>query len=127
MNTKEKTASIKAYLIQDRLDYPLTGLIITVDTNRIIADGLHGFNRQTTEEDQIRLLTNMVCGTTRYPCQNRIGKKVIDMRMLYGMLAGVLWVFLLAMATAQYGAEIPSDIQWLTTAIVVAGAMAGGD
>ena len=53
--------------------------------------------------------------------------KVIDMRMLYGMLAGILWVFLLAMATAQFGAEISNDIQWLTTAIVVAGALAGGD
>ena len=49
------------------------------------------------------------------------------MRILYGMLVGMLWVFLLAMATAQFGAEISNDIQWLTTAIVVAGAMAGGD
>lgn len=49
------------------------------------------------------------------------------MRMLYGMLAGVLWVFLMATAVAKYGAEIPDNIQWLTTAIVVAGAMAGGD
>ena len=49
------------------------------------------------------------------------------MRMLYGMLAGVLWVFLMATATAKYGAKIPDNIQWLTTAIVVAGAMAGGD
>lgn len=49
------------------------------------------------------------------------------MRMLYGMLAGVLWVLLMATATAKYGATIPDNIQWLTTAIVVAGAMAGGD
>lgn len=49
------------------------------------------------------------------------------MRMLYGMLAGVLWVFLMATAVAKYGAKIPDNIQWLTTAIVVAGAMAGGD
>ena len=55
------------------------------------------------------------------------GRKVNDMRTLYGMLAGVLWVFLMATAVAKYGAKIPDNIQWLTTAIVVAGAMAGGD
>ena len=60
-------------------------------------------------------------------CRNHIGKKVNDMRMLYGMLAGVLWVFLMATVATKYGAEIPPDIQWLTTAIVAAGAMAGGD
>lgn len=49
------------------------------------------------------------------------------MRTLYGILAGVLWVFLMATAVAKYGAEIPPDIQWLTTATVAAGAMAGGD
>lgn len=48
------------------------------------------------------------------------------MRVLYGSMAGMLWVFLLAIATAKYGAEISNDIQWLTTAIVVAGALAGG-
>ena len=55
------------------------------------------------------------------------GRRVKGMRTLYGMLAGVLWVFLMATATAKYGAKIPDNIQWLTTAIVVAGAMAGGD
>ena len=55
------------------------------------------------------------------------GKVATDMRMLYGMLAGILWVFLMATATAKYGATIPDNIQWLTTVIVVAGAMAGGD
>ena len=49
------------------------------------------------------------------------------MRLFYGIIAGIMWVFLMVTVATKYGAEIPPDIQWLTTAIVAAGAMAGGD
>lgn len=49
------------------------------------------------------------------------------MRLLYGVLALFFWCSLMAFAVAKYEAEIPAYVQWLTTAIIVAGAMAGGD
>ena len=52
---------------------------------------------------------------------------VIDMRILYGFIAGSLWVMLIAYAVGKAGVEIPEYVQWLSTAIIVAGAMAGGD
>ncbi len=52
---------------------------------------------------------------------------MIDMRFLYGIIAGTLWVMLMAYARASVGTEIPEYVQWLSTAIIVAGAMAGGD
>lgn len=52
---------------------------------------------------------------------------VIDMRLLHGIIAGTLWMMLMAYAIERGGIEIPENVQWLSTAIVVAGAMAGGD
>jgi hypothetical protein len=52
---------------------------------------------------------------------------VIDMRLLHGIIAGTLWVMLMAYATVRVGVEIPANVQWLSIAIIVAGAMAGGD
>ena len=49
------------------------------------------------------------------------------MRILEGIIAGTLWVMLMTYATARFGVEIPENVQWLSTAIIVAGAMAGGD
>jgi hypothetical protein len=49
------------------------------------------------------------------------------MRLLYGFIAGALWVMLMIYAIARVGVEIPENVQWLSTAIIVAGAMAGGD
>jgi hypothetical protein len=49
------------------------------------------------------------------------------MRLLHGIIAGTLWVMLMAYATVRVGVEIPANVQWLSTAIIVAGAMAGGD
>lgn len=49
------------------------------------------------------------------------------MRFLYGIGACILWTFVMAYVTAKYKAEIPVYVQWLSTAIVIAGAMAGGD
>lgn len=49
------------------------------------------------------------------------------MRFLYGIIAGTLWVMLMAYARARAGVEIPDYVQWMSTAIIIAGAMAGGD
>lgn len=49
------------------------------------------------------------------------------MRMLNGVVAGAFWLTFLAVVTVKGGATIPSDMQWLTLSIIVAGAMAGGD
>ena len=49
------------------------------------------------------------------------------MRFLYGIGAYIFWVTLMAYVTAKYKAEIPVYVEWLSTAIIVAGAMAGGD
>lgn len=49
------------------------------------------------------------------------------MRFLYGILAFFFWLTIMAVAVKKYNIEIPEYVQWLSTAIVVAGAMAGGD
>ena len=49
------------------------------------------------------------------------------MRILEGIIAGTLWVMLMTYAIERVGVEIPEYVQWLSTAIIVAGAMAGGD
>ena len=49
------------------------------------------------------------------------------MRIFYGILAGVLWSIVM-MYLVRQGMEMPSNkIQILSTAIIIAGAMAGGD
>ena len=49
------------------------------------------------------------------------------MRILYGILAGVLWSVIMIYLAGQ-GMKMPSNnIQILSTAIIIAGAMAGGD
>ena len=48
------------------------------------------------------------------------------MRFIYGALALIVWCVLGAWIISQ-GVAVSSDMQVLTTAIVVAGAMAGGD
>lgn len=49
------------------------------------------------------------------------------MRIFYGILAGVLWLFVMTYLVGQ-GMEMPNNkIQILSTAIIIAGAMAGGD
>lgn len=49
------------------------------------------------------------------------------MRIIYGCAAAVLWCSACAYLIAKTGASISEDIQVLTTAIIIAGAMAGGD
>lgn len=46
-------------------------------------------------------------------------------KLLDGAVTGVIWVAILAFFVVR-GAQIPDDIALVTTAIVVAGAMAGG-
>ena len=48
------------------------------------------------------------------------------MRFVYGALALIVWCILVAYVISQ-GISVSNDMQILTTAIVVAGAMAGGD
>lgn len=48
-------------------------------------------------------------------------------RIFYGILAGVLWSVVMMYLVGQ-GMEMPNNqIQILSTAIIIAGAMAGGD
>lgn len=47
------------------------------------------------------------------------------MRFMYGVLALILWCILVAYTTQ--GIVISNEIQLLSAAIIVAGAMAGGD
>ena len=49
------------------------------------------------------------------------------MRILHGVFAGILWILFMAAVSAKGNDKIPAGMQWLTTAIIVAGAMAGGD
>ena len=49
------------------------------------------------------------------------------MRFLYGFIALLLWTVVMAYVTVETKTEIPVYVQWLSTAIIVAGAMAGGD
>jgi hypothetical protein len=48
------------------------------------------------------------------------------MRILYAILFGVLWIMFLATAIVS-GIDISAETFFLTTSIVVAGALAGGD
>lgn len=48
------------------------------------------------------------------------------MRMLYGILVGILWVYLLIWVEAM-GCVVSDQTFVLSSAIVIAGAMAGGD
>ena len=48
------------------------------------------------------------------------------MRILYAILLGVLWFMFLAYAIGL-GIDISNETFFLTTSIVVAGALAGGD
>ena len=49
------------------------------------------------------------------------------MRFLYGFVALFLWVFLCAIVLGENISTISSEMQLLTSAIIIAGAMAGGD
>lgn len=48
------------------------------------------------------------------------------MRFIYGIIALFLWSLLIGIALSE-GFKISNSMQWLTCAIVAAGAMAGGD
>lgn len=48
------------------------------------------------------------------------------MRVLTGVACGILWISFLVFLASK-GVEIANDQVFLTTAIVVAGGMAGGD
>ena len=48
------------------------------------------------------------------------------MRYLYGFFALIIWCIFLGYLLTN-GVELSNDVQFITTAIVVAGAMAGGD
>lgn len=49
------------------------------------------------------------------------------MRILYGIASGIIWLFIFALVMATFDINVSGDIQWLSLAIVIAGAMAGGD
>ncbi len=49
------------------------------------------------------------------------------LRLLYGIVAGIAWAYLARAIMIHGGLEISNDIQMLSTAIIIAGAMAGGD
>ena len=48
------------------------------------------------------------------------------MRYLYGIFALIIWCVFIGYVMTK-GIEISNDVQIITSAIVVAGAMAGGD
>ena len=49
------------------------------------------------------------------------------MRVWHGFVAGMVWGLVMAYLIAKTGISISEDVQVLTTAIIIAGAMAGGD
>ena len=49
------------------------------------------------------------------------------MRIWHGFVAGMVWVLAMAYLIAKTEISISGDMQVLTTAIVIAGGMAGGD
>jgi hypothetical protein len=49
------------------------------------------------------------------------------MRFLYGIVACFVWSSLCAFLMSKYDMKVSNDIQILSTAIIIAGAMAGGD
>ena len=48
------------------------------------------------------------------------------MRLLYGFVAGLCWCFIGSKIIQYIGVPISDEMQFLSLAIVVAGAMAGG-
>jgi len=48
-------------------------------------------------------------------------------RIFSGIAAGVVWAYIFAFIMAKAGLEISDDTVFLAMAIVIAGAMAGGD
>lgn len=50
------------------------------------------------------------------------------MRILYGLVAAIIWMYVVAFLSLKTVSSLPSnDIMLLTTAIIAAGAMAGGE
>ena len=49
------------------------------------------------------------------------------MRLTYGVVAGMLWCTIIALLMAKTGLKVSNNAQILSVAIIVAGAMAGGD
>ena len=49
------------------------------------------------------------------------------MGLLKGVIAGYLWCVVIGLVTAKTSIQISNDIQFLSTAIVVAGALASGN
>ena len=49
------------------------------------------------------------------------------MRLKYGVVALILWVLFMAWIMTNSSLELSDDIRVLSLAIIVAGAMAGGD
>lgn len=105
---------------------PLRGCSDTLRTALTTTTGYRAMTTATTARGK-SVSTNLVwerwCGLIAH-CGERT---VIDMRLLYGFVAGALWVMLMVYAIGKTGVEIPEYVQWLSTVIIVAGAMAGGD
>jgi hypothetical protein len=49
------------------------------------------------------------------------------MIFLYGVVAGFVWCYFCMFLMSKYNIEVSNNIQILSTAIIIAGAMAGGD
>ena len=49
------------------------------------------------------------------------------MRFLYGVVACFVWCYFCMFLMSKYNMEVSNNIQILSTAIIIAGAMAGGD
>ena len=50
------------------------------------------------------------------------------MRILYGFVAAIIWAYAVAFSSLKITGSLPGDdIMLLTTAIIAAGVMAGGD
>ena len=50
------------------------------------------------------------------------------MRILYGFVAAIIWAYAVAFSSLKIAGSLPGDdIMLLTTAIIAAGAMAGGE
>lgn len=49
------------------------------------------------------------------------------MRILTGIISGMIWMTFLAVMATKLGIQIDDNTALLTTAIIIAGGMAGGD
>ncbi len=49
------------------------------------------------------------------------------MRFIYAILAFFIWIFVADAILKAVGVPISNDIQFLSVAIIIAGALAGGD